>query len=82
MASRSAPASRERPRLVVQITVDQLRADLLARVHDRLGANGLRRFLEEGVDFRAASYGHAVTETAVGHATLFTGALPKDHGIV
>jgi hypothetical protein len=51
-------------------------------VHERLGPNGLRRFLEEGVDYRAASYAHAVTETAVGHATLFTGALPKDHGIV
>lgn len=76
------PARPEPPRLIVQITVDQLRADLLPRLHARLGENGLRRFLDDGIDYRSASYAHAVTETAPGHATLFTGALPRDHGIV
>jgi predicted AlkP superfamily pyrophosphatase or phosphodiesterase len=80
--SQERASMREPPRLVVQITVDQLRADLLERVHTRLAPNGLRRLLEQGVDYRAASYAHAITETAVGHATLFTGALPRDHGII
>jgi hypothetical protein len=81
---RGAPRALPRtpPKLVVQITVDQLRADLLPRMLTQLGPHGFRRFLEQGVDYRAASYAHAVTETAVGHTTLFTGALPSDHGIV
>jgi arylsulfatase A-like enzyme len=67
---------------VVQITVDQLRADLLPRYRARFGHDGFARFLEHGAYFPVARYAHAATETAVGHATLFTGALPSSHGIV
>lgn len=82
---KEAPAATEpatAPRLVVQVTVDQLRTDLLSRYAARFTAGGLRRFLDEGVRYDAARYAHAITETAVGHATLFTGALPSEHGIV
>jgi arylsulfatase A-like enzyme len=64
------------------ITVDQLRADLPMRLLARFPEGGFRRFFEEGVVFDEAHYAHAITETAVGHATLFTGALPREHGIV
>ena len=74
--------TQKKPRLVVQITVDQLRTDLVARYADRYGEGGLRRFLDVGVFYDNARYAHAITETAVGHATLFTGALPSAHGIV
>jgi len=66
----------------VQITVDQLRADLPLQMRDRFGTAGFVRFLDQGTVYDNAHYAHAITETAVGHATLFTGALPKDHGIV
>ncbi len=66
----------------MQLTVDQLRTDLLMRYADRYGQGGLRRFLEQAVLYENARYAHAITETAVGHATLFTGALPSAHGIV
>ncbi|MAB77910.1 MAG: hypothetical protein CMJ89_01035 [Planctomycetes bacterium] len=71
-----------RPKLVVQITIDQLRADFLPRFKERFGTHGLRYLMEHGVDFRDARYAHATTFTAVGHATLFTGAHPEGHGIV
>ncbi|MFT3923425.1 MAG: alkaline phosphatase family protein [Myxococcales bacterium] len=81
-----APVSEQRPpeppKLIVQVTVDQLRTDLLTRYADRFVAGGLRRFLDDGLFFHNAHYAHAITETAVGHATLFTGALPSMHGIV
>ncbi len=77
-----SPAGGEGLRLVVQVTVDQLRADLPLRLRDRFGAAGFVRFLDQGTVYDNAHYAHAITETAVGHATLFTGALPKDHGIV
>ncbi len=70
------------PRLVLQITVDQLRADLLTRYADRYGEGGLRRLLDGGVLYSNAHYPHANTETIVGHATLATGAHPADHGMV
>jgi len=71
-----------RPKLVLQVTVDQLRGDLPTRFRDRLGPGGFRYLLEHGVHYVNAHYRHANTETAVGHATLVTGATPSAHGIV
>lgn len=70
------------PRLILQITVDQLRGDLPARYYERLGQGGFRYLLESGVVYRNAHHAHANTETIVGHATLATGAHPSDHGMV
>ena len=38
-----------KPRLVVQITVDQLRGDMLTRFKDCFGPDGFRRFMRRGV---------------------------------
>ncbi len=70
------------PKLVVQITVDQLRGDLPMRYRERLRRGGFRYLMEEGTHYANAHYRHANTETAVGHATLVTGADPSHHGIV
>jgi predicted AlkP superfamily pyrophosphatase or phosphodiesterase len=71
-----------KPKLVLQITVDQLRGDLPTRYLDRLGQGGFRYLLEKGTHYANAQYRHANTETAVGHATLVTGADPSRHGLV
>ncbi len=76
------PAAPSAPRLVLQITVDQLRGDLPGRYRDRLGEGGFRYLMEKGTWYIDAHYQHANTETAVGHATLATGADPSRHGIV
>jgi hypothetical protein len=70
------------PRLVLQITVDQLRGDLPGRYADRLTQGGFRYLMEKGTWYTDAHYQHANTETAVGHASLATGADPSRHGIV
>jgi hypothetical protein len=72
----------DKPRLVLQITVDQFRGDLPTRYADRLGEGGLRYLLEEGIHYNNAHHGHANTETIVGHATLATGAHPAAHGMI
>ena len=72
----------EKPRLVLQITVDQFRGDLPTRYADRLGEGGLRYLLEEGVHYNNAHHAHANTETIVGHVTLATGAHPSAHGMI
>jgi predicted AlkP superfamily pyrophosphatase or phosphodiesterase len=62
--------------------VDQLRGDLPARYADRLTEGGFRYLMEKGTWYIDAHYRHANTETAVGHATLATGADPSRHGII
>jgi predicted AlkP superfamily pyrophosphatase or phosphodiesterase len=71
------------PRLILQITVDQLRGDMLMRfVGDRLADGGFKYLLDNGAVFADAHHPHANTETVVGHVTLATGAYPADHGLV
>ena len=80
--SGAAMADDEAPKLVLQITVDQLRGDLPTRYYDRLGKGGLRWLMDSGVVYRNAHHAHANTETIVGHTTLATGAHPAAHGMV
>ena len=72
----------DKPRLVLQITVDQFRGDLPTRYFDRLGKGGLRYLLDEGIHYNNAHHAHANTETIVGHVTLATGAHPAAHGMI
>ncbi|EED34511.1 type I phosphodiesterase/nucleotide pyrophosphatase family protein [Luminiphilus syltensis NOR5-1B] len=72
----------EPPRLVLQITVDQLRADLPSRYYTRFGEGGFRYLYENGIRFVDAQHAHANTETIVGHTTLATGAHPAMHGMI
>jgi predicted AlkP superfamily pyrophosphatase or phosphodiesterase len=44
------PAARK-PKLVVVLVIDQLRADYLERFHDRFGPDGFNRLLREGAYF-------------------------------
>jgi len=68
-------------RLVLQLTVDGLRADLLSRSSGKFAQGGFRYLMDNGAVFANAHYQHANTETIVGHATLATGAHPSVHGM-
>ena len=74
--------ARKSPKLILQITVDQLRGDLPTRYYDRLGEGGFRYLIKEGIFYNNAHHAHANTETIVGHATLATGANPAAHGMI
>lgn len=78
IARPQAPAA---PRLVVLITVDQLRPDYLVRFRPDLHG-GLARLLREGAVFTTAHQDHAMTETSPGHATVGSGRNPAFTGIV
>ena len=80
--TQSASAYDRAPKLVLQITVDQLRGDMPAMVLDRLDPGGFRYLYEQGIVYENALHRHANTETVVGHATLATGADPADHGMI
>ena len=78
----TALAKENQPRLVLQITIDALRADMPERFQRHYGKNGWRYFLDQGVHYVNAHYEHANTETIVGHTSLATGAYPSTHGMV
>jgi len=70
-----------RPKLVVMLVVDQMRADYVDKFRGQW-TGGLQRLVEEGAWFRDAAYPYAATETCVGHSTISTGAFPATHGMV
>lgn len=70
-----------RPKLIVMIVVDQMRADYIDKFRGQW-SSGLKRIVDEGAWFREAAYPYAATETCVGHATISTGALPATSGMI
>ncbi len=74
-------AQAQRPDLVVFISVDQLRGDYLDRFGPQL-TGGLARLKREGAHFTNAFQDHAVTVTAVGHASMLSGRFPRSTGII
>jgi predicted AlkP superfamily pyrophosphatase or phosphodiesterase len=76
-----SPAHATRPKLVVVIVVDQMRADYVDKFLGQW-SGGLKRLVNEGAWFRTAAYPYAATETCVGHSTISTGAFPMHHGMV
>jgi predicted AlkP superfamily pyrophosphatase or phosphodiesterase len=71
----------QKPKLVVQITIDQLRGDMPWRVNNRFGPGGFRYLMDNGTSYTNAHYQHSTTFTAVGHATLATGGNAAQHGL-
>ncbi len=70
-----------RPKLVVVITVDQLRPDYFSRWKTQL-TGGLAQLANEGAFFTDGYQDHAVTETAPGHSTILSGMWPAHTGII
>ena len=69
-------------RLVVFITVDQLRTDYLTERFTPQLTGGLGRLMRGGAFFVNGVHDHAVTETAPGHSTTMSGRFPASTGIV
>ena len=56
-------AAKDPPRLILQITIDQMRGDFPMRYKDRLGEGGFRYLMEKGTHYINAHFQHADTET-------------------
>ena len=70
------------PKLILQITVDQLRGDLPTKYMKNMGDGGFKYLQEQGIWYTNAHYSHANTETVVGHTILATGADPAINGMI
>ena len=49
--------------------------------HKDLTEGGLKRLVSEGASF-SMNYNYMYTQTGVDHASIYTGMMPADHGIV
>src|SRR5690349_10717796 len=70
-----------RPKLVLVLSIDQMRVDYLSRFAP-LYKGGFKTLIERGAVFNNAYYRHASTETGPGHSVLLSGRHPSHSGIV
>nr|WP_246131479.1 alkaline phosphatase PafA [Aquimarina intermedia] len=72
----------DRPKLVVGIVVDQMRYDYLTRFDTSFGSGGFKRISKEGFQYKNAHFNYIPTYTGPGHASVYTGTTPFNHGII
>ena len=68
------------PKLVVGLTIDQLRTDYLEAFSTLYGDRGFRRLWKEGRVFRNAEYTFSGTDRASAIAAIYTGTTPSVNG--
>lgn len=81
-ARQQSASSGTAPKLVVGIVVDQMRADYLYRYEKKYGPGGFKRLMKAGFNCTNTQFDYALTATATGHASIYSGSLPAIHGIV
>ena len=75
------PAPVAKPRLIVQLVIDQFHGDYPQRYGGQW-SKGLHRLVTEGAYFTEAAYPYAGTVTCAGHSSIGTGNPPAVHGMV
>ncbi|MBL4668692.1 MAG: alkaline phosphatase family protein, partial [Flavobacteriales bacterium] len=75
-------AQRQKPKLVVGIVIDQMRYDYLTRFWDKYSNDGFKKLVNEGFNCKNANYNYMPTYTGPGHASIYTGTTPENHGII
>jgi predicted AlkP superfamily pyrophosphatase or phosphodiesterase len=70
-----------RPRLILVLSIDQMRFDYLTRFQ-KLYTGGLKTLTEGGAIFSNAMYRHAANETGPGHSVILSGMHPSHSGII
>ncbi|MDY3063111.1 MAG: alkaline phosphatase family protein [Bacteroidaceae bacterium] len=82
LAGIEAQAEKQIPRMVVNIAIDGLRSDLLDAFMPLYGESGFKRLFEDGRVYSCSQYPNDNLNRASSIATLATGAVPYDHGII
>jgi predicted AlkP superfamily pyrophosphatase or phosphodiesterase len=75
-------SQKQKPKLVIGIVVDQMRYDYLTRYWDKYGEGGFKKLVNGGFNCKNANYNYMPTYTGPGHASIYTGTTPENHGII
>ncbi len=81
-ANMEAQTSSPVPRLVVSVTIDQLRTDYMEAFSSLFGAGGFNRVMRDGRSYMDAAYPFSHIDRASAMACIMTGSVPYDNGIV
>ena len=73
--------AQEKPKLVVGVVISHFYPEWLQRYEQSLSEGGFRRLMCEGASL-AMNYNYFYTQTGVDHASIYTGMLPSEHGII
>ena len=74
--------TRQVPKLVVNITIDQLRSDFLEAYAPLYGPDGFRKLMEQGRVYDNVTYPLIQIDRASAISTILTGIVPYYHSIV
>ena len=80
-AAKMVESEPEKPRMVLVLSIDQMRYDYLERFGP-LFTGGFKRLLDQAAIFSNANYRHSATETGPGHSVILTGMHGSHSGIV
>lgn len=72
----------QKPKLIVQITIENFRYDFLTRYWDKIGDKGFKELSLYGAVCKNAQLNYLYTQSAPGIASISTGATPAAHGII
>ncbi|MDH6356495.1 alkaline phosphatase family protein [Parabacteroides sp. PF5-9] len=81
LAVTNLEAQQQVPKVVVYITVDQLRGDYIEYFYHTFGERGFKRLINNGVVYQNIRYDFPDLDQSNTFATLFTGTNPNFHGI-
>lgn len=82
VSMQSQTSQNDTPKLVVGITIDQLRSDYLEMFQGTFSEKGFKRLLNSGRVYQNISYGFPNINSSAAIATIYTGATPFYHGII
>lgn len=75
-------SQKNKPKVVVGIVVDQMCYEYLYRFQDNYSKKGFKEIMKNGTNCRNVEYNYIPTYTGPGHASIYAGTTPNNHGII
>ncbi len=83
LSSMAQPRKQKRPALIVRVVIEQMRYEMLLRYWENFEEDGgFKKVVNNGLNCQNTKLSYALTESAPGFATLATGGVPAEHGII
>lgn len=82
LQAQTVTSVRETPKLVIGITIDQLRGDYLELFQSGFSSRGFKRLLNEGLVYQNVKFDLPNLDDASAIATIYTGTTPFYHHII
>ena len=75
-------SQKESPKIVIGIVVDQMCYDYLYRFEKNYSKRGFKKLMSNGSHLKNMHFNYIPTYTGPGHASIYTGTTPRNHGII